>query len=411
MKHIRLTLLCTVALLMHGCAMFQSPQERAEAGWETVTIASFDQMEPAIDPYLGVDTIGVLTLVESDDEPKDLVEKAWQSLKGGDYKRARILLGQALYVDGKYKEAIALNNQITADLNVYAYKNSFDLMADKTVYLANEGDSLENISEQAYGTKNYFPFLMRLNTLTQSTLAQGDIVWTPPIIGQSKSVSIKAKPKAAVVNKKALPVIQKKEQVLEDKNTADKSKKIPKVTNKGVSKLSEAVEFSGKKILTEDKKTPPEDKQVPPEDNLKKEESDAIDNSETDGLKSIKPAKSVKEIVRIHQESAQTENKEGLSELEVKGLSELRKGGRKDAYLLLLSAPRLSTDSQKILDELKVELIDEPYLRGISNYQSQNLKQAIADFDQVLSVAPDHIQASLYRARCVRLLEKLQTIQ
>lgn len=397
MKHIKLTLLSSVALLMHGCAMFQSPQERAEAGWETVTIASFDQMEPTIDPYFGVDTIGVLTLVESDAEPKALVEQAWQSLKDGDYKRARILLGQALYVDGEYKEAIALNNQITADLNVYAYKHGFDLMADKTVYLVNEGDSLESISEQVYGTQNYFPFLMRLNTLSSSTLVQGDLVWTPTKDGKSKSAPKKAKPKAPIVTKKAAPIVKKTEKIIEEKTSENTVIKNKEIANKDLSELKNSDEFLNKEISAEN--------------NLINKETEKTNNQTPDQDSNIKVVEPVKEIVSINQESAQIENENGLSELEVKGLSALRKGRRKEAYLLLLSATELSADGQKTRNDLKVELVDQPYSRGISNYQSQKLKQAIADFDQVLSVAPDHSQASLYRARCVRLLEKLQTIQ
>ncbi|MBJ7549767.1 tetratricopeptide repeat protein [Marinomonas ostreistagni] len=397
MKHIKLTLLSSVALLMHGCAMFQSPQDRAEAGWETVTIASFDQMEPSIDPYLGVDTIGVLTLVESDAEPKALVEQAWQSLKDGDYKRARILLGQALYVDGEYKEAIALNNQITADLNVYAYKHGFDLMADKTVYLANEGDSLESISEQVYGTQNYFPFLMRLNTLASSTLAQGDLVWTPTKDGKSQNTPKKAKPKAPVVAKKAAPIVNKTENVVEDKPSENTVIKTKEMTNKDLPELKKDDES----LKTE----------MSAENNLTNEETENTDNQKSDQDSNLKVLEPVKESVNINQESAQIENKNRLSELEVKGLSALRKGRRKEAYLLLLSATELSTDGQNTLNDLKIELVDQPYSRGIANYQSQNLQQAIADFDQVLSIAPDHSQASLYRARCVRLLEKLQTIQ
>ena len=397
MKHIKLTLLSSVALLMHGCAMFQSPQERAEAGWETVTIASFDQMEPSIDPYLGVDTIGVLTLVESDAEPKALVEQAWQSLKDGDYKRARILLGQALYVDGEYKEAIALNNQITADLNVYAYKHGFDLMADKTVYLANEGDSLESISEQVYGTQNYFPFLMRLNTLASSTLAQGDLVWTPTKDGKSQNTSKKAKPKAPVVAKKAAPIVNKTEKVVEDKPSENAVIKTKEMTNKDLPELKK----DDKSLKTE----------MSTENSLTNEETENTNNQKSNQDSNLKVLEPVKESVNINQESAQIENINRLSELEVKGLSALRKGRRKEAYLLLLSATELSTDGQNTLNDLKTELVDQPYSRGIANYQSQNLQQAIADFDQVLSIAPDHSQASLYRARCVRLLEKLQTIQ
>ncbi|WP_417552564.1 hypothetical protein [Marinomonas fungiae] len=324
-----LILLSCVVVLLQGCAVFQSSQDRAEAGWDTVTVASFDQMKPMIDPYLGMDNIGVVNLIESEAQPKPLIEQAWQSLNAGDYKKARALLGQVFYIDHDNKEAIALNNQISADIDVYAQKNGFDLVADKTVYLAKEGDSLRKISEQEYGTDTYFPFLMRLNTLPSSTLAKGDIVWVPRKV---------ARPSAKKASQKPIP-----------NNNVDKSKTLPSA----------------------DKNT---------------------------------------DIGELDPNDAQIKNISGLSELEVKALSALRKGNQKESYLMLRSEANLSADGQKTLNDLKAKLIDQPYLRGISNYQSQNLRQAIIDFDEVLSVDPNHTQASLYRARCVRLLEKLKTI-
>ncbi|WP_425641708.1 hypothetical protein ACPUEK_17995 [Marinomonas gallaica] len=369
----RIVLYCLSTLLaLSGCSAFQTAEDRAQESWQTVTVADQQQIEPSIDSYIGMERIGVITLTPSTESPNDLIEKAKQWVyASADYDQARLELGKVFYQDQDNSEAIELYNQISSELAALAVKEGFDLNADKVVYITKANDNLKSIAERFYGNTDGLIFLMRLNKLSGINLDEKRQLWIPLKKNASKPLPIKKAYKASLANRK---------------------ESVKKVNVKAVSTNKEA----GVVALSEPGKTIILDKRS---NKIGANKSPEID------------------ILNEHPQSNHGGTKHNPKETlakskeEIKGLSEYRKGSHKVAYSLLVSASNLSTEGRKVLSDLKRELIEQPYARGLTLYQEQKLEQAVNEFDQVLSVDPTYSQASVYRARCMQLLERLKTIQ
>ncbi len=369
----RIVLYCLSTLLaLSGCSAFQTAEDRAQESWQTVTVADQQQIEPSIDSYIGMERIGVITLTPSSESSNDLIEKAKQWIyASADYDQARLELGKVFYQDQDNSEAIELYNQISSELAVLAVKEGFDLNADKVVYITKANDNLKSIAERFYGNADGLIFLMRLNKLSGINLDEKRQLWIPLKKNASKPLPIKKAYKASVLNRK------------ESVKKVD-IKTVPTAKEADVVVLSE----SGKTVLLDK-------------------------SSNKNGTNQSLEIDNLNERPQPNQEETKRNLKETLakSKEEIKGLSEYRKGSPKVAYSLLVSASNLSTEGRKVLSDLKRELIEQPYARGLTLYQEQKLEQAVNEFDQVLSVDPTYSQASVYRARCMQLLERLKTIQ
>lgn len=369
----RIVLYCLSTLLaLSGCSAFQTAEDRAQESWQTVTVADQQQIEPSIDSYIGMERIGVITLTPSSESSNDLIEKAKQWIyASADYDQARLELGKVFYQDQDNSEAIELYNQISSELAVLAVKEGFDLNADKVVYITKANDNLKSIAERFYGNTDGLIFLMRLNKLSGINLDEKRQLWIPLKKNASKPLPIKKAYKASVLNRK------------ESVKKVD-IKTVPTAKEADVIVLSE----SGKTVLLDK-------------------------SSNKNGTNQSLEIDNLNERPQPNQEETKRNLKETLakSKEEIKGLSEYRKGSPKVAYSLLVSASNLSTEGRKVLSDLKRELIEQPYARGLTLYQEQKLEQAVNEFDQVLSVDPTYSQASVYRARCMQLLERLKTIQ
>lgn len=369
----RIVLYCLSTLLaLSGCSAFQTAEDRAQESWQTVTVADQQQIEPSIDSYIGMERIGLITLTPSSESSNDLIEKAKQWIyASADYDQARLELGKVFYQDQDNSEAIELYNQISSELAVLAVKEGFDLNADKVVYITKANDNLKSIAERFYGNTDGLIFLMRLNKLSGINLDEKRQLWIPLKKNASKPLPIKKAYKASVLNRK---------------------ESVKKVDIKTVPTAKEADVV----VLSESGETVFLDK-----------------SSNKNGTNQSLEIDNLNERPQPNQEETKRNLKETLakSKEEIKGLSEYRKGSHKVAYSLLVSASNLSTEGQKVLSDLKRELIEQPYARGLTLYQEQKLEQAVNEFDQVLSVDPTYSQASVYRARCMQLLERLKTIQ
>lgn len=371
----RYLLYCLSTLLaLSGCSAFQTADDRARNSWKTVTVAHQQQIEPRMDSYIGMERVGVITLTPSSESADDLLEKAKQLIyASADYDRARIELGKVFYQEQDNSEAIELYNQISSELAVLAVNKGFDLNADKVVYITKENDNLMSIAERFYGNTEEVIFLMRLNKLSGVNLDEKRQLWIPPKRNSSKLSLIKETYKDSARTRR------EKTHKINVKNVLDSTNEEADLVP--LSKLGKAT---------------PLDKNP----NI----------NGTDGSSEV-------DSLGEHPQSNQRESKYNLqqtlakSKEEIKGLSEYRKGAPKAAYSLLVSAPNLSSEGQQVLSDLKHKLIEQPYARGLSLYQQQKLEQAINEFDQVLSVDPTYLQANVYRARCMQLLERLKTIQ
>ncbi|UTV99819.1 hypothetical protein KDW99_01335 [Marinomonas rhizomae] len=369
----RIVLYCLSTLLvLSGCSAFQTAEDRAHKSWQTVTIADQQQIEPSIDSYIGMERIGVITLAPSSESPSDLIEKAKQWVyASADYDQARLELGKVFYQDQNNSEAIDFYNQISSELAVLAVNEGFDLNADKVVYITKANDNLKSIAERFYGNTDGLIFLMRLNKLSGINLDEKRQLWIPLKKKISKPLPIKKAYKSSLPNRK------------ESVGKVD-IKTVPTAKEADVAVVSEPE----KTILLDKSSNKTDANQSPEIDNLNK-----------------RPQPNEGEIKHNFKETFAESKKE------VKGLSEYRKGSHKTAYSLLVSASNLSTEGRQVLSDLKSELIEKPYARGLTLYQEQKLEQAVNEFDQVLSVDPTYSQASVYRARCMQLLERLKTIQ
>lgn len=378
----RVICLCVPALLtLSGCSMFQSPEQRAENALETVTLASSDQQQTYVDDYIGMERIGVMVLSPGKASPQEHIAVAKELLReSADYKQARVELGKAIYQDNDNREALELYNQISADLPVFALKNGFDLNADRVVYLAKAGDDLEKVVKRFYGSNEFFAFVMRINQLNSTALAGGEELWIP-----AKLTPARKRVRSAPAPE---PKLSPKPTVTEPVSTAAQSDAVDVDTNTAEVVANPSMAVSQDEV----------NGSQPAIDEVEQNTDQA---GEPDRLASPNTS----------QTSPVMSAKREVSKEEIKGLSEYRKGSPKAAYSLLGSVSNLTEQGREALSELKTQLIEQPYAQGLHYYQEQKLALAIEQFDQVLSVDPNHSQANVYRARCQQLLERLQTIQ
>lgn len=448
-------------LVLQGCASLQG---RAENSWETVSIASQAQLEPESNGYLGMEDIGVVVLSEADGSPENHIDNAWQVLRThADYPQARSELGKVLYNDPDNSSVQSLYSQISAPLDDYAKQQSFDMNAEKVVYLAKQGDNVEQLSERFYGTSSYFPFLMRVNKLAGASLSGGESLWIPAKLGASNALRKsmeELKQKKAVAKKVVEPVVvdkdvaeeQVEKEIVEAQSEPELSNQDESVANiqsepkdaeiadAGTDTLQdvpdtnavaiaedeaesssatpqvEAMQDADSDVLevTDENETTISDENLPivaNEISAKKGQDTQVVDVEEQLNEVVEEEEALEEVnVKKSKDSELNEEKTLLSKEEEKGLSVLRKGDSIWAYSLLLSAPNLSEAGSEALAQLQYELVEKPYANGLAYYQQQKLEPAIAEFKRVLKANPNHGQARLYLARCQKLLERLQTI-
>ena len=79
---------------------------------------------------------------------------------------------------------------------------------------------------------------------------------------------------------------------------------------------------------------------------------------------------------------------------------------------------------RELEDELEAELetaqeaelaqeqkVDQMHLEALNAYRAQDLSRAIALWDEVLTIQPDHENARLYRAQALQLQQRLRDLK
>jgi tetratricopeptide (TPR) repeat protein len=93
----------------------------------------------------------------------------------------------------------------------------------------------------------------------------------------------------------------------------------------------------------------------------------------------------------------------------------LRMGDKPDKALeaaqLAASATPGNPRTQKLLTSAKTAAADRYYRNGLSAFRKQELDQAIAQWDRVLEIDPNHENAKLQRAQAIELKEKLSRLR
>ena len=71
-------------------------------------------------------------------------------------------------------------------------------------------------------------------------------------------------------------------------------------------------------------------------------------------------------------------------------------------------------DAQKYLDAIRSNLgknVPQYYARGVSEYDNERFTEAIAEFNRVLKINPDHQKAKEYKDRAIAKLEIKRSLE
>jgi len=82
-----------------------------------------------------------------------------------------------------------------------------------------------------------------------------------------------------------------------------------------------------------------------------------------------------------------------------------------EALQLSTSLDPSNTEAQEQLSAAEATVADYHYREGLAAYRKQELDKAIASWDRVLEIDPEHANASLYRAQALDLKEKLSKMK
>lgn len=78
-----------------------------------------------------------------------------------------------------------------------------------------------------------------------------------------------------------------------------------------------------------------------------------------------------------------------------------------EALELSTSLDPSNEEAEELLTRAQAQAIDNHYRAGLEAYRRQNLDKAIANWDRVLKIDPEHTNASLYRTQAIKLKQRL----
>ncbi len=392
--------------------------------------------------YGGLNHVGIIYLGKAERSSAHHQRKAEEAIKKyGDYALARVELGKALYQNAGNKQARILLDQLLVepDILATAYGISSDLAGAH--YEVKKGDTLEKLARKKYRQKLFYPLIMRLNTMSSAALTPGDIILLPrlqatPANRKATSSRKKAKNKSQGRTVKAKSVSSS---VAVAPATTEKPVKAVKITSTPVAKPEVTKELSNTKAegpLDRKADVPLEQVELQTTEQIREPVNKASESVELTAAEL--PSTQEKDAVEIlgNEEKllpvpASKPNQElsvdpdvMSNEIAVVSKPEptqlvslhpaeeaLAEGEKKRAYRLLKQDQGLNAQQQTLLRQLKTELVEEPYSRGLNFYQKQKLNLAVVEFKNVLAVEPEHSQAQLYLTRSNALLEKLKNIK
>jgi LysM repeat protein len=378
MKYAAFSGVVSVAVLMQGCALQQKVDHRETGGVTQVGVVQEAELKDPAEEYKGLESVGVLRLNQDAVRVKTARRTAENAiLREGDLTAAKKALGQVLYQIPGNSTAMLLMDQLTTDPKSFARTNGFDIDHANATYTVKRNDTLQRIAYRAYGSSNYYPYLMRLNKLPNGDLQVGQTLIVPVSekhnarkVNQAK---VKIKPQQTKVETD--PITVNTEPRDQTASTEQGVEAPTQNTDQGVDQTAENAQGNNDQDLQSD--------------------LGAQDNQVSGDQTAVEP--DPKPVVTVSPEQA--------------GIDAYNAGQSLKAYKLLKQTANLSPQGQNILAQLTDTLVDQPYQRGLKYYQDQKLNLAIDEFDKVLSAKPDHGQAKVYRARCKKLLDKLSNIE
>ncbi|MFN3231860.1 MAG: tetratricopeptide repeat protein [Alphaproteobacteria bacterium] len=82
-----------------------------------------------------------------------------------------------------------------------------------------------------------------------------------------------------------------------------------------------------------------------------------------------------------------------------------------EALQLSTSLDPANIEAQELLSTAQATVADQHYREGLAAYRKQELDQAIASWDRVLEIDPEHANANLYRAQALDLKDRLSRMK
>ncbi len=393
---LKVSLLASLFFLQ-GCVMNAKKDEAPYGGLMQVGVIHESEFNVVPqDTYLGLDSVGILALAESGENARTALKQAEQVLlSSADYTQARLLLGRVLFLIPDHRRARKLVLTIDSDPSQKLKSLNID-PSTLQQYTVRSNDSIQSLARRFLGDTDYFPILMRLNQLESGELAVDQVILIP-----EKEIKPVRRQAAAVVQPVVTSVPEEQEA-----QVSELDEQIEVAENEPRDEVLEELEGPAADAVNIDIQTTAlaEQPSAQPE-----EEKDTAAESEgiTDLAGSSAAAKAEEEPVAepevIHSE---------YSEQEKLAFQAYGRGDAKTAYRLLKdSGADREGQVDALFHTLQRELVEAPYARGLQYYQEQKLNLAIAEFDKVLAVEPQHGQALLYKARCTELLARLRTIE
>lgn len=391
----KISLLASLFLLQ-GCVMNAKKDEAPYGGLMQVGViheADF-KIQPE-DAYLGLDRVGILTLAESGDDARSALKQAEQVLlTSADYTKARLLLGRVLFLVPNHRRARTLILTIDSDPSHKLRTLDIDPSTLRQ-YTVKTNDSIQSLARRFVGDTDYYPLLMRLNQLESGELTAGQIILLPEKeIKPVRRQAAVAQPVASTSSgeqEAELSAPEEQAVALEDESPEDMQEALEGPAAEAVGTDVQVTATTEQPVAQQDASTEP---------TAASANSEALAEAVDEAPIESEP---VTETEVIHNE---------YSEQEKLAFQAYGRGDSKTAYRLLKeSAVDREGQVDALFHTLQRELVEAPYARGLQYYQEQKLNLAIAEFDQVLAVEPQHGQALLYKARCTELLARLRTIE
>lgn len=393
---LKVSLLASLFFLQ-GCVMNAKKDEAPYGGLMQVGVIHESEFNVVPqDTYLGLDSVGILALAESGENARTALKQAEQVLlSSADYTQARLLLGRVLFLIPDHRRARKLVLTIDSDPSQKLKALNID-PSTLQQYTVRSNDSIQSLARRFLGDADYFPILMRLNQLESGELAVDQVILIP-----EKEIKPVRRQAAAVVQPVVTSVPEEQEA-----QVSELDEQIEVAENEPRDEVLEELEGPAADAVNIDIQTTAlaEQPSAQPEE---EKETAAESEGITDLAGSSAAAKAEEEPVAepevIHSE---------YSEQEKLAFQAYGRGDAKTAYRLLKdSAADREGQVDALFHTLQRELVEAPYARGLQYYQEQKLNLAIAEFDKVLAVEPQHGQALLYKARCTELLARLRTIE
>ena len=440
MKRVILTSMVSVFVLLQGCAVQQQVDDRSVGGLSRVGIVNDDDLlKDSFPEYMGLDQVGVHYLNPVTKGSRNTYLRRAESviLSSADYADARLNLSRALYLDPDNKTAALLMSQLVNEPSVFAQAKNFNQNSDVADYTVKKRDTIKGLSRKMYGSSNYYPFIMRYNNLSDSTLLAGAVISLPrpdkapkPVVRKPRKVVKPAAPKppAPTVAQPVVEPIENEPSVAITPTTV--ATPIEPLSKPDVTVEAEAPSLDEAKVA-QDIEQGLEDTLAAPvetEGDQQSEETSAqnqeaaervVDDSAAELETDVSAVEEVAEAstpavegeTNVPSEPEAVEEVPQGNPLEQQALAANAAGQQIRAYRLLKQVPDRSAQGNAVLNRLTDSLVSKPYAKGLKYYQEQKLNLAIAEFNKVLAADPTHGQAGIYKARCQKLLDKLSNIE